>query len=113
MDVVEQQTGTTCNVALSGALDIYCAAEMRERLTALLQQHPVLELNLAEVDEMDTSGVQLLLAAKQMASNLGHSLKLTAHSAPVLATLELCKLLPYFGDPVVEFGAPKTTKDAA
>lgn len=113
MDVVEQQSGATCCVTLSGSLDIYCAAEMRERLAALLRQHPVLELNLAEVEEIDTSGVQLLLAAKQMASNLGHTLKLTAHSTPVLATLELCKLLPYFGDPVVEFGTPRTTKDAA
>lgn len=113
MDVVEQQTDSACNVTLNGALDIYCAAEMRGRLATLLQQHPVLELNLAEIEEMDASGVQLLLAAKQMASNLGHTLKLTAHSPQVLATLELCKLLPYFGDPVVEFGPSKTAKDTA
>ena len=113
MDVVEQQSGTTCRVALRGALDIYCAADMRERLAASLRQHPVLELQLADVDQIDTSGVQLLLAAKQMASNLGRTLKLTGHSAAVLGALELCHLLPYFGDPVVEFAPTKTAKDTA
>jgi anti-anti-sigma factor len=98
---------------MRGALDIYAATAVRERLVSLLQQHPVLELQLSEVDEIDTAGLQVLLAAKQMASNLGHVLKLTSHSAAVLDTLQLCNLLPYFGDPVVEHGSAKAPKDKA
>ncbi|MHB1669666.1 MAG: STAS domain-containing protein [Thiomonas sp.] len=113
MTTLEQPSGTTGSVHMRGALDIYAASTVRERLVALVQQHPVLELQLSEVDEIDVAGLQLLLAAKQMASNLGHALKLSSHSAAVLDALQLCSLLPYFGDPVVEHGAAKAPKDKA
>ena len=104
MELVEQQAGPVCSVTLQGALDIYAAAQVREHLATLIAQHPVVELQLSEVSEIDTSGVQILLAAKQQANTRDHSLKLTAHSPAVIEALELCGLLPYFGDPVVEFG---------
>ena len=111
MTTLEQHSGTTGNVHVRGVLDIYSASTVRERLVALIQQHPVLELQLSEVDEIDAAGLQLLLAAKQMASKLGHTLKLSSHSGAVLGTLQLCNLLPYFGDPVIEHGSAKTPRD--
>ncbi|MDY0329695.1 MAG: STAS domain-containing protein [Thiomonas sp.] len=111
MDILEHASGPVCSVALQGALDIYAAAQVRARLGRLIAQHPLVELQLAAVDEIDTAGVQILLAAKQQASNLEHSLKLSAHSPAVIDALELCGLLAYFGDPVVEFGRTATTKE--
>ena len=113
MELVEQQAGPVCSVALQGELDIYAAAQVRERLAALVDEHPVVELLLADVSEIDTAGVQLLLAAKQQASSRDHRLKLTAHSAAVIEALELCNLLAYFGDPVVEFDRPASAQEAA
>jgi anti-anti-sigma factor len=113
VDFIEHQAGPVCSVALQGALDIYAAAQVRERLADLIAQHPLIELQLAEVDEIDASGVQILLAAKQQASNLEHSLRLSAHSPAVIDALELCGLLAYFGDPVVEFGRSTQAKEPA
>ncbi len=113
MELVEQQAGPVCSVALQGDLDIYAAAEVRARLATLIDQHPVVELQLADVGEIDTAGVQILLAAKQQASSRDHSLRLTAHSATVIEALELCNLLAYFGDPVVEFDRPARTQESA
>ncbi|MGA8007785.1 MAG: STAS domain-containing protein [Thiomonas sp.] len=113
MDFIEHQAGPACSVALQGALDIYAAAQVREHLAELIAKHPLVELQLAEVDEIDAAGVQILLSAKQQASNLEHSLKLTAHSPAVIDALELCGLLAYFGDPVVEFGHTAQAKEHA
>lgn len=89
-------------VEVLGAMDIYAAAELHLRLQELLHAHPRLELDLAQVDEIDTSGVQLLMAAKRAAGEQGRSLSLVGHSPAVVQTLELCQLLGFFGDPVVE-----------
>lgn len=89
-------------VQLQGSLDIYAAAELHAQLLQWLAAHPRLELDLSAVDDIDSSGVQLLMAAKRHARTQGRSLHLVAHSAAVLRTLELCQLLGYFGDPVVE-----------
>lgn len=103
MDITQHQVGPVCSVVLKGALDIYAADQVRTRLTDLISQHPLIELQLAEVDEIDASGVQILLAARQQADKLGHIFKLSAHSPAVIDALDLCGLLAYFGDPVVEF----------
>ena len=100
MDIIPHQAGPACSVTLQGALDIYAAAEVRIQLAELIAQHPLVEL-------------QILLAAKQQASNLEHSLKLSGHSPAVIDALELCGLLAYFGDPVVEFGHTTSPKEHA
>ena len=89
-------------VELLGALDIYAAESLHARLQELIAAHPRLELDLAGVDEIDTAGVQLLMSTKRAAAEQGRSLALVAHSPVVLETLELCQLLGFFGDPVVE-----------
>lgn len=89
-------------VELHGAMDIYAAQSLHERLRQLLREHPRLELDLAAVEEIDSAGVQLLMSTKRAAAEQGRSLALVAHSPAVLETLELCQLLGFFGDLVVE-----------
>ncbi|MDE2120440.1 MAG: STAS domain-containing protein [Betaproteobacteria bacterium] len=89
-------------VELHGAMDIYAAQTLHARLLELLRAHPRLELDLAGVDEIDSAGVQLLMSTKRAAAGQGRNLALVAHSPAVLETLELCQLLGFFGDPVVE-----------
>ena len=51
------------NVLLpEGDLTIFEAAELRERLIALHQQEDPIELDLSDVERMDSSGVQLIIA---------------------------------------------------
>ncbi len=113
MECLDHQSGPVCSIVLQGTLDIYAAAQVRDHLAQRIAEHPLVELQLAAVDEIDTAGVQILLAAKQQASALEHSLRLTAHSPAVIDALELCGLLPYFGDPVVEFGQTSQAKETA
>ncbi|WP_018151817.1 STAS domain-containing protein [Leeia oryzae] len=86
---------------LSGEVNIFTAAAIREQLLARLETSPRLEIDLAEVSEIDTAGLQLLLAAKLTCQSKGGDLTLVHHSAPVLDVMDLCNLTHVFGDPVV------------
>lgn len=62
------------------------------------------EINLSEVSEMDSAGLQILILAKREAERHGTSLRLNGHSRAVLDVLDMCNLASYFGDPVVLSG---------
>ena len=54
-------------ITVEGELDIYQAAEIKQRLIEELRAHPVLELDLSHVGQMDTAGFQFLaLCADQL-----------------------------------------------
>lgn len=86
---------------LVGELTIYAVAEARDRLSAALDQQPVLHLNLAAVEELDTAGVQLLVWLKQEARRRGRALALATHSPAVLEVFDLLKVAGLFGDPIL------------
>ncbi|BDC83624.1 STAS domain-containing protein [Aeromonas hydrophila] len=88
-------------VAIAGEMTIYTAAELKQALTPLLYRQQELELDLSQVSEMDSAGLQLLLAAKKMALLGGYPLHLVMHSHAVLDALELCQLATFFGDPTL------------
>ena len=57
------QTRAGINVLLpEGDLTIFEAAEFRERLIALHQQDDPIELDVTDVERIDSSGVQLIIA---------------------------------------------------
>ena len=57
------QTRAGINVLLpEGDLTIFEATEFRENLVALHQQEDPIELDLSDVERMDSSGVQLIIA---------------------------------------------------
>jgi anti-anti-sigma factor len=86
---------------LTGELTIYTAAELKGRLlTALAAADPV-EIDLSQVSEIDTAGLQLLMLAKREAAERGTPLTLTGHSHAVIECLDLCNLAAVFGDQVV------------
>ncbi|WP_312375513.1 STAS domain-containing protein [Stutzerimonas nitrititolerans] len=88
-------------VSLEGALTIYTAAERKTELLQLIQPGMVVEFDLAQVDEIDCAGLQLLALAKREAERLGGQLHLTSHSPTVIAALDLSGLAGVFGDPVL------------
>ena len=76
-------------------LTIYGAAELRaELLAALAATAPGATLTLAldDVCEVDSAGVQLLIAARRHAQASGAQLALTGHSAALLDALALLGL---------------------
>jgi anti-anti-sigma factor len=92
--------GDPC-LRMRGELTIYAVAEARDRLSAALDQAARLQLNLAEVEELDTAGVQLLVWAKQEARRRGKVLTLFAHSPAVVEVFDLLKVGSLFGDPIL------------
>ncbi len=82
-------------------LTIYTAAEMKPLLLEALGAHEGLELDLSQVGEIDTAGVQLLILTKREALAANKPCKIVAHSPSVHQTIDFCNLAAFFGDPMV------------
>ena len=82
---IESRSGT---VAISGDMTVYAAAELKTALLAELADGNT-ALDLAQVQEIDTAGLQLLLMLNR---ELGGALEIVACSPGVRGTLELAHL---------------------
>lgn len=87
--------------SLAGELCVFHAAELKPRLLSITTIDADQEIDLAQVSEVDTAGVQLLLLAKREAARAGSRLSYVNHSEAVLEALTLLNLAPDFGDPVL------------
>ncbi len=94
-------SGTMPVLAIEGELSIYTAAGLKPQLSNLLLQHRELELDLYAVNEIDSAGLQLLIATKREATVSGRVLRLTNHSPAVLEAFDLCNMAAFFGDPLI------------
>lgn len=74
---------TRASLPIDGEMTIYRAAELKDILLAALAATQALDIELAQVEEIDTTGVQLLLLAQREAARAGKALRLVGHSAPV------------------------------
>jgi anti-anti-sigma factor len=98
----EEKQGENARVLrIEGEMTIYRAAELRQVLLDALAPPGDLNIDLSGVTEIDSAGVQLLVAAKKSAQANSTELHLTGHSAEVLEVLEIFNLGGYFGDPIV------------
>lgn len=84
-----------------GELTIYTANDTKSLLLDALTNHPEVQVDLSQVSEMDTAGLQLLILAKQEAARNQVELRFTDHSAAVLDVIELLDVSGFFGDPLV------------
>jgi anti-sigma B factor antagonist len=92
---------TSSLLRIDGEFTIYRAAELAAAMkTALaaVADGGALDLDLSEVAELDSAGVQLLLAARRSAVESGRSLRLTSRSAVVDEVLAILQLTALFGD---------------
>jgi anti-sigma B factor antagonist len=88
-------------IDIEGELSIFTAAALRQRLLDALDAGPEVEVDLSRVSEIDSAGVQLMVAAKREAAARSQSLRFTGHSPAVFDILELCDLAGHLGDPVL------------
>ncbi|MCE4538934.1 STAS domain-containing protein [Pelomonas sp. P7] len=101
MDIDIDDRGGLRRLRLSGELTIYAAAQVQSAMMAAWAGAAEFEIELAGVTEIDTAGLQLLMAAKRDANAAGVPLRLTGHSAPVVELLDLFDLAGWFGDPML------------
>ena len=87
--------------SLEEPLTIYHAFEHKRRLLDALSACEELELDLAQVGEIDSAGLQLMVMTKRKAQARGKNVRFVRHSDPVLDLVDLFDLSGFFGDPVL------------
>lgn len=94
-------------IEISGEFNIFTAADWRQRLLDALDQPGELDVDLSAVSEMDSAGMQLMVAAKREAAQRNKTLRFSGHSRAVFDVLELCDIVAHLGDPLLIHPATK------
>ena len=89
------------HIEIKGELSIYTVAALRQQLIDALEAATEVDVDLSEVGEMDSAGMQLMVAAKREAALRHKTLRFSGHSPAVFDVLELCKLSGHLGDPLL------------
>lgn len=82
-------------IAPQGEMTVYTAMDWKQKLMAPFALLGEIEIDLSAVEEMDSTGLQLLILVKKEASAQGRTLRLIHHSRPILEALDLCGLTDY------------------
>ena len=90
-------------LVIAGEFTIFTAAAMKARLldTIAASNAAEIEIDLSDVTEIDTAGLQLMIMAKQEAARRAKDVRFSGHSGPVMDLVDLCDLSGFFGDPVL------------
>lgn len=81
-----------CRLRAAADMSIYGAADNQRALLRILERYSRFEVDLSRVNEIDCSGVQLLLAAARAAARAHKPFHLHSPSAPVAEVLDLLDL---------------------
>jgi ABC-type transporter Mla MlaB component len=95
IDTEENRLRLQCN------LTIFQAGQLWPAISKAVKGGKVREIDLTEVGEFDSAGVQLLLMLKRVAAERKRPLHLVNHSAAVTDVLGLLNVAGLLGDPVV------------
>ena len=94
----------TADLAIRGEFTVFSALTLKEQLLAVLDgradQSDVV-IDLSDVTEFDSAGLQLMLLVKREAVLVGKTVRFVRHADVVLDLIDLCDLAGEFGDPVV------------
>ncbi|QTA90661.1 STAS domain-containing protein [Desulfonema magnum] len=89
----EHKYGETV-LKIKGPLSVYEVAELRDQFLECLETYDGLRLDLSEVDECDTAGVQLLYSARITVRDTGKSFDISNPSPSVINAMTLVGLKP-------------------
>lgn len=98
MTINVKMKGRRRRLLLKGDMNIYSAQDIKRQFLEHLDSAAELEINLAQVGEIDTAGFQVLYLVKREAIKGGKTLCLTSHSPAVLEIMDLYNMAAYFGD---------------
>ena len=68
--ITTSESGGVCRLTIQGQATIHNAVELKDRLIAELHQRQELELDLSQVCEIDTAGLQVLLLLRRESERL-------------------------------------------
>lgn len=101
MNAEIMRDGDVRALRIEGEMTIYRAGELKALLQTALDGAVSLEVDLSAVTELDTAGVQILMAAKKTALAKQLEMRLVAHSQAVTEVFETLDLTAHFGDPLL------------
>lgn len=87
-----EMNGQTALITLAGSVDINTTGELRNAIQAVPTSTTAFVINATDVSYIDSSGVAVMLLAKQVAERSSASFTITAVSPMVMKVLELAKL---------------------
>jgi anti-sigma B factor antagonist len=94
-------------IRVTGEMTVYTASQIKQPLVDAVADGPTnIQLDLSEVSEFDTAGVQLLLLVHREALSSGRHFALRAESAIVREVLALCGALGLLMDAPTTEGRP-------
>jgi anti-sigma B factor antagonist len=93
---VPKQKAGSCLLDASPDMTIYAAASNLAEIKGFYSEFNHFELNLSAVEEIDSSGIQLLLALKQSAEKDNKQVILTEISPPVSEVMDVLNLKSHF-----------------
>lgn len=82
-----------------GELTIYTAAETKDKLLDMIGRSKSFEIDLSQVNEFDSAGLQLLILAKLESRRHDLDVNVKRPSEAVIEVLNLCNLSSFFSDP--------------
>jgi anti-sigma B factor antagonist len=88
-------------IRIRGDLILNRVRDIHREIRSSLEDHPRVVIDLSEVDDFDTAGVQLLIALKKEFVTTDRTLRLVGHSPVVLEYFALYGLVAFFGDRIV------------
>lgn len=100
---MSDETATT-HIEIKGEMSIFTALTVRQQLLDALEQPGDVEVDLSAVSEVDSAGIQLLIAAKREAVLRERTLRFSGHSRAVFDLLELYDVAGQLGDPLLIHG---------
>lgn len=92
MNINIEKNNGLCELQIEGEMTIFNAAELKKQLLCSLAECQEIKIDLSEVSEMDTAGLQLLLLVGWEAKRLNKHLRITSYSTAILSVLELFRI---------------------
>lgn len=101
MSISHTNDAGQCLIVISGEMSVYTAKLTQSSLLELLQTENRIRVDLSEVDDIDSAGVQLLLSLRKYAQKKDIDLQFHSHSQCVLDLIELYQIAAELGDPLL------------
>ena len=89
---LERHPEASTVLSIEGDMNIYRAAELKQLLVSAAENATVVHVDLCDVTELDSAGVQLLLLARRTAEKRQHEFQVVRASAVVCEVLKLLDL---------------------
>jgi anti-sigma B factor antagonist len=97
MSISAHRDGDVLNIRVSGEMTIYNARELKKGLATHLFAAKDLVMDLTEVSEMDTAGLQLIVLAMKESMSSGGRFKVASLSRPAERIITLFDMSEFLG----------------